>query len=58
MFKCNCYVKQCERVNESHCNGRMHAVLNKSPTKMCLATTTKQKSEVYSREIHSALNPE
>ena len=31
MFKCNCYVKQFERVNEKHCNGWMHAVLNKKP---------------------------
>ena len=49
MFKCNCYVKQSERLNEKYCNGRMHAVLNKIPTMMCLAknkqtttTTTKQ----------------
>ena len=49
IFKCNCYVKQPERVNKKYCNGRMHAVLKerkkekkekkkkKSPTVVCLA---------------------
>ena len=43
VFKCNCYVKRSERVNEKHCNGWMHAVLNESPTEMYLAKKERKK---------------
>ena len=48
MFKCNGYVKQAQRVNEKnekYCNGRMHAVLNKSPTITCLAKQTNKQTK-------------
>ena len=54
MFKCNCYVNQFERVNEKYCNGWMHAVLNKSPTLMCLAKKKKKKGKKKKR--HGALD--
>ena len=45
MFKRNCYVKESERVNGKYCDGRMHAVLNKSTTMMCLAKKKQKKKD-------------